>query len=92
MYLHTGSVQSNSITEPADFSRPTSDDYAAYIVKAFGSGRVDVVPYVGHRIGLTLLHIFPGFILRGALKEEAKKLFIMETKKIKRLEDPRKMR
>jgi len=92
MYLHTGSVQSNTITEPADFSRPTSDDYAAYIVKAFGSGRVDVVPYVGHRIRLTLLRVSPGFILRNALKEKAKNLFIMKAKKIKILEDPRKRR
>jgi len=87
MYLHTGSVQSNTIVEPADFSRPTSDDYAAYIVKTFGSGRVDVVPYVGHKIGLTLLRRFPSFILRNILKEEANKLFTMETRKTKELEN-----
>ncbi|KAF9653897.1 NAD(P)-binding protein [Thelephora ganbajun] len=84
MYLHTGSVQSNTITEPADFSRPTSDDYAAHIVKAFGSGREEVVPYIGHRIGLTIIHSLPSFILRGALKGEANKLFIMEAKKSKK--------
>ena len=87
MNLHTGSVQSNTIAEPADFSRPTSDDYAAYIVKTFGSGRMDVVPYIGHMIGLTLLRNFPGFILRNILKEEAKKLFIMEARKTKELEN-----
>ena len=87
MYLHTGSVQSNTIVEPADFSRPTSDDYATYIVKTFGSGRVDVVPYVGHKIGLTLLRRFPSFILRNILKEEANKLFTMETRKTKELEN-----
>ena len=54
---------------------------AAYIVKAFGSGRMDVVPYVGHRIGLTLLRVFPGFILRNALKEEAKKISLWKLRK-----------
>ena len=81
MYIHTGSVQSNTIVEPADFSRPTSGDYATHVVRAFGSGREEVVPYVGHRVGLTVLHILPNFILRGALKEEVKKLYAMEAKK-----------
>jgi len=84
MYLHTASVQSNTITEPVDFSRPSSDDYAAHVVKAFGSGRENVVPYIGHRVGLTILHNLPSFILQGVLKEEAKKLFIMEERKFQK--------
>lgn len=84
MYIHTGSVQSNTIVEPADFSRPTSEDYATHVVRAFGSGREDVVPYIGHRVGLIVLHTLPSFILRGALKDEVKKLFAMEAKKSKK--------
>jgi len=92
MYLHTGSVQSKTITEPADFSRPASDDYATHIVKTFGSGREDVVPYVGHRIGLTLIRNLPNFLLRSALKEEVKRLFIMEVNKSKKGYESRKIR
>jgi len=84
MYIHTGSVHSNTIVEPVDFSRPTSDDYAMHVVRAFGSGRENVVPYIGHRVGLTILHTLPNFILRGALKEEVKKLYAMEAKKSKK--------
>jgi short-subunit dehydrogenase len=90
MYIHTASVQSNLITEPADLSRPTSHDYATYIVKAFGSGRMDVIPYVGHKIALTVIHSFPGFVLRNIMKEEAKKLFIMEARKTKESENRKK--
>ena len=92
MYLHTGSVQSNTIIEPADFSRPTSDEYAAHVVKAFGSGREYVVPYIGHRVGGTFIRNLPGFLLRSALKEEAKKLFVMEAGKSKKEPESRKMR
>jgi len=53
-------------------------------VKVFGSGREDVVPYVVHRIVLTILRSLPDFILRNAMREEAKKLFIMEAKKFKK--------
>ena len=74
MCLHTGSVQSNATIEPAYFSRLTYDDYAAYVVKAFGSGREDVIPYVGHKIGFVIVRILPNFILR----------FIPETKRTKK--------
>jgi len=84
MHLDTGFVQLNLIIEPADFSRPTSDDYAAHIVRAFGSGREDVIPYVGHRIGLAILRSLPSFILHSTLKEEAKRLFAREAKKSKK--------
>ena len=43
-----------------------------------------MVPYVGHRIVITILRSLPGFILPGALKEEAKKFLIMEAKKSKK--------
>ena len=84
MHLHTGSVQSNTIIEPADFSRPTSDDYAVHVMRALGSGRGDVVPYVGHRIVLTIMRSLPNFVLRRAFKEEAKKLLGMEAKRSKK--------
>ena len=84
MYINTGSVQSNTIIEPADFLRPTSDEYATHVVRAFGSGREDVVPYVGHRIGLTIIRCLPSFVQRVTLKDEAKKLFVMEAKKSKK--------
>jgi len=84
MYLHTGSVQTNTITQPVDFSRPSSDDFATHVVRAFGSGREDVVPYVGHKIGLTILRSLPSFVLRNVLKEEAKKMFIMKAKKLQK--------
>lgn len=84
MYIHTGNVQSNTIAAPANFSRPTSDEYATHVVKAFGSGRVEVVPYVGHWIGLTIIRSLPDFLLRYVLKEEAKGLFDMEAKKSKK--------
>jgi 17beta-estradiol 17-dehydrogenase / very-long-chain 3-oxoacyl-CoA reductase len=83
MYVHTGTVQSNTITGPANFFRPTSDEYATYIVKAFGSGRVEVVPYVIHRIGLAIIRNLPGFLQRVELKEEAKALLSMGAKKPK---------
>ena len=84
MYLHTGTVQSNTIIASANFARPTSDEYATHIVKALGSGRVEVVPYVGHQIGLTVIRSLPGFLLRRVLKEEAKGLFSMGAKKSKK--------
>ena len=84
MHIHTASVQTNTIVEPADFSRPTSDDYATHVVRAFGSGRDNVVPYIGHRVALGVLRTLPNFILRGALREEAQKLFVMEAKKSKK--------
>ena len=84
MYLHTGTVQSNTITMPANFGRPTSDEYATHVVKALGSGRVEVVPYVGHRIGLAIVRSLPDFILRYMFKQETKGLFDMEASKSKK--------
>jgi 17beta-estradiol 17-dehydrogenase / very-long-chain 3-oxoacyl-CoA reductase len=84
MYLHTGNVQSNTISMPANFARPTSDEYAAHVVKALGSRRVEVVPYVGHSVGLGIIRSLPGFLLRYALKGEVKGLFSMEARKSKK--------
>lgn len=84
MYLHTGNVQSNTIVAPANFARPTSDEYATHVVNALGSGRVEVVPYFGHWIGLAIIRSLPDLILRYVLKEEAKGLFDMEARKFKK--------
>ena len=84
MYLHTGTIQSNTITAPAGFAHPTSDEYATHVVKALGSGRVEVVPFFGHWIGLTMVRSLPDFLLRYVLKEEAKGLFNMEARKSKK--------
>ena len=84
MYLHTGTVQSNTILAPASAARPTSDEYAANIVKALGSGRMEVVPYVGHQIGLTVIRNLPGFILPRVLREDAEGLLRIGAKKQKK--------
>jgi 17beta-estradiol 17-dehydrogenase / very-long-chain 3-oxoacyl-CoA reductase len=84
MHIYTASVKSNSITMPEDLTRPTSDDYAPHVVRAFGSGREDVVPYFGHEIALAIIRRVPDFIQRGPLKEEVKNLFTMAAKKSKK--------
>ena len=83
MYVHTGAVQSNTVTAPANLLRPTSDEYAAHIVKTLGSGRVEVVPYIGHRIELAILRGLPTFLLKRVSKEEAKRLLSMKAKRSK---------
>ena len=85
--LPNGSVQSNIITSPADFTRPTSDEYATHVVTALGSGRAEVIPYVGHWIGLTITRSLPNFILRHLLGAGAWGLFIMEAMRQGRLQD-----
>jgi 17beta-estradiol 17-dehydrogenase / very-long-chain 3-oxoacyl-CoA reductase len=84
MYVHTGTVQSNNIIASTNFARPTSDEYATHIVKALGSGRVEVVPYVGHQIGLMFIRALPELLLQRFLKEEAKGLFSIGSKKSKK--------
>jgi 17beta-estradiol 17-dehydrogenase / very-long-chain 3-oxoacyl-CoA reductase len=74
MHVYTGIVQSNTVTVLANLFRPTSDDYAAHIVKVLGSGRMEVIPYVGHLIGLTILRGLPDFLQWRVLKEGAKGL------------------
>ena len=75
MHLHVGPVHSNTTPKPTDSSSQTSDDYAAHIVKAFGSGREDVVPLATDKIQLTITRNLPGFVQQEMLKKEAGKRF-----------------
>lgn len=83
MHLYTGTVQSSTITAPAGVARPTSDEYAALIVKVLGCGRAEVVPYFVHMIILTILRGLPAPLLRHVLRTMAKGLLVEEAKKSK---------
>jgi len=83
VYANVGEVQSGTLRVAASLFRPTSDDYARYLVKSFGSGRKMVIPYPVHHVSYAVVTGMPEDLCDYIVLAEGRSLFkqIAETRK-----------
>ena len=78
MYLNVGEVRSGTLTNEPSLYRPATDTFARSVVRTFGCGRREVVPWHVHNIVAGFLRVMPEWFLqytgRLKLKELAKEI------------------
>ena len=75
VYANVGEVKTATMRAATTLSRPSSDDYATYLVGSFGSGRGVVVPHPVHHIIYALVTGIPEVLFDYIVLAEGMDLF-----------------